>query len=84
MSNDPRSDDYKEKFRPDQTALDQEVETALAGVSMEELYGFDKPQSAPARGTGIGGPSPGHVPQKGFRRGRIVSVDKAKARASFR
>jgi small subunit ribosomal protein S1 len=83
MSNDPRSDDYKEKFRPDQTALDQEVETALAGVSMEELYGFDKPQSAPAGGTGIGGPSPGHVPQKGFRRGRIVSVDKDDAFVDF-
>ncbi len=83
MSNDPRSDSYKEKFRPDQTALDEEVETALAGVSMEELYGFDKPQSAPAGSAGGGGPSPGHIPQKGFRRGRIVSVDKDDAFVDF-
>ena len=34
---------YKEKFRPDESALDQEVDAALGGLSMEELYRFDKP-----------------------------------------
>ena len=33
MSNDPRSDELKQKFRPDQSALDAEVNDALAGVS---------------------------------------------------
>jgi small subunit ribosomal protein S1 len=85
MSNDLRSDEFKKKFRPDQTALDQEVDAALAGVSMDELYGFDKPQpgAAPAEGTPSGGPAVGHVPQKGFRRGRIISVGKDDAFVDF-
>src|SRR5687767_6817035 len=74
MSNDPRSDELKQKFRPADAALDQEVDAALADVSMEDLYGFDKPKVAAA---------PGHVPQQGFRRGRIVSVDKDDAFVDF-
>ena len=42
-------DQYKEKFRPTDTALEQEVDAALAGMSVEELYAFNKPQPvAPA------------------------------------
>jgi small subunit ribosomal protein S1 len=85
MSNDPRSDDFKQKFRPDQTALDQEVDAALAGVSMDDLYGFDKPKVGAAAGEAgpVSGPTPGHVPQKGFRLGRIVSISKDDAFVDF-
>lgn len=89
MANDPRSDELKQKFRPDQTALDEEVDAALAGMSMDELYGFDKPQPGveAAAGSGdaksAGGPTPGHVPQKGFRRGRVISVTKDDAFVDF-
>ena len=89
MSNDPRSDDYKQKFRPDQTALDQEVDAALAGVSMDDLYGFDKPKVGGAEAAGDqagGGQKPGgggHIPQKGFRLGRIVSLSKDDAFVDF-
>lgn len=90
MPNDPRSDEFKQKFRPDQSALDQEVDAAMAGLSIEDLYAFDKPQpgaeaaagSEGARGPG-GGPGPGHVPQKGFRRGRVISVTKDDAFVDF-
>src|SRR4051812_3054070 len=79
MSNDPRSDELKQKFRPDQSALDAELDAALANVSMEELYGFNKPQtSAPAAKGGSG-----HIPQKGFRLGKIVSVGKDDAFVDF-
>src|SRR4029450_12538508 len=86
MSNDPRSDELKQKFRPDQSALDAEVDAALAEVSMDDLYGFNKPQSdQAARGGGgaASAASPGHIPQKGFRRGRIVSVGKDDAFIDF-
>ena len=54
MSNDPRSDELKQKFRPDQSALDAEVDAALAEVSMDDLYGFNKPQSDQAARGGVG------------------------------
>src|SRR5690242_20343603 len=74
-------DQYKEKFRPTDTALEQEVDAALAGMSVEELYAFDKPQPvAPAAEAGAarpagagGGVAPGY---KGPRRGRVVSINK--------
>jgi small subunit ribosomal protein S1 len=82
MPTEPQSDDYKQKFRPDQSALDREVDDALAAVSMEDLYGFDKPQPS-AESPAAGGPAPGHVPQKGFRRGKIVNVGKDDAFVDF-
>ncbi len=40
---------YKEKFRPaSDPALDQQVDAALGDVSLETLYGFDKPQEGGA------------------------------------
>jgi len=54
---------YKENFRPDDAALDQQVDAALADVSMDALYGFDKPQVSPANTTGL-------------RKGRVVSISK--------
>ncbi|WP_428940415.1 S1 RNA-binding domain-containing protein [Fontivita pretiosa] len=67
-------DEYKQKFRPQDAKLEQEVDAALAGVSLEELYSTASPQPAapepPATQT------PGAL--KGTRRGRIISVDPAK------
>lgn len=64
-------DPYKQNFRPDESALDQELDAALSGVQVDSLYGFDKPQvSAPAEGDG-----PKSVGGKQVRRGRIVSMD---------
>ncbi len=68
MSNPSKNDDYKQKFRPDDTAVDKEVEAALGDLSIEDLYGFDKPK--PSSG---GASSP---QQKGMKRGRIISIGK--------
>jgi small subunit ribosomal protein S1 len=71
MADQQQSDQYKEKFRADaDPALDRELDAALAGVSMDELYAFDKPKTQAAEGTA---PEPGG---KGVRRGKVVSVGK--------
>ena len=46
-----RADDaYKEKFRPDADAkLDAQIDAALGGISIDDLYGFNKPQAAGGR-----------------------------------
>jgi len=55
---------YKQNFRPDDVALDKQVDAALEGVSMDDLYAFDKPTAT-------------EVPQtKGNKRGRVVSISK--------
>ncbi|MGE5608305.1 MAG: S1 RNA-binding domain-containing protein [Bacillota bacterium] len=63
-------DQYKEKFRPNTDAtLEKEVAEALGDMSIETLYGFDKPQA----------PSSSDRPvEKGMRRGKIISIDAAK------
>jgi small subunit ribosomal protein S1 len=62
------SDEYREKFRPDNDpALDRELEKMLEGVSEEELYAPDRQQLASE--TGRGG-------DKQARRGKIVQIDK--------
>src|SRR3954465_7263096 len=79
MANEPNSDEYRQKFRPENEALDREVDAALGNLSMDDLYGFDKPQPASATGsaTSSGGTGrPRGVAQKGVRRGRVVSVGK--------
>ncbi|MDB5292888.1 MAG: ribosomal protein [Phycisphaerales bacterium] len=71
MADQQQGDQYKEKFRPGaDPALDKELDAALAGVSMDELYAFDKPQ---AQGAEAAAPEPG---AKGVRRGKVVSVGK--------
>lgn len=60
-------DELKAKFRPDDAKLDAEVDAALSGLSMDALYGFDKPQIKQEPGA-----------PKGPKRGRIVSVDAKK------
>jgi small subunit ribosomal protein S1 len=58
-------DQYREKFRPDvDSKLDAQIDAELSGISMDQLYGFDKPRAAET------------PPAKGLRRGRIVSIDK--------
>ena len=63
-----QSDEYKQKFRAGgDTTLDQEVEAALAEVSVDQLYAFDKPRPAgPEAATQAGN----------VRRGKVVSVGK--------
>jgi small subunit ribosomal protein S1 len=71
MADQQQSDQYKEKFRADaDPALDRELDAALAGVSMDELYVFDKPRPQAAEGAA---PEPGG---KAVRRGTVVSVGK--------
>jgi small subunit ribosomal protein S1 len=77
MANPEQSEDYKEKFRPQDTALDREVDAALAGLSIEDLYAFDKPQpQGPREGQATAGASSpfGGPAGKGFRRGRVMRV----------
>lgn len=63
-----QKDQYKEKFRPDaETALDREIADALDGVSLDSLYGFDKPKEQR---------TDEQPASKGMRRGRVISVDK--------
>lgn len=59
-------DEYKEKYRPDDPKLDREVDAALSDVSLDKLYGFDKPQA------------PAETVKKGPRKGRVISVDAQK------
>jgi ribosomal protein S1 len=56
-------DEYKAKFRPDETALDREVDAALAGVPLDSLYAQDNAGTA---ATAI----------HGARRGKIISISK--------
>jgi small subunit ribosomal protein S1 len=58
----------KERFRPPQTALDQEIEQALDGVSLDQLYSANK---APGEAAGTG---TGEAEGKGARRGRVISI----------
>jgi len=67
MSEFSEKDQYKQKFRPGaDSALDHEVSAALEGMSLESLYGFDKPRRQE--------PSSEQPSAKGLRRGRIASI----------
>jgi small subunit ribosomal protein S1 len=68
-------DEYKAKFRPDESQLDQEIDAALVGVPLDDLYAKDR--DAPAQSPTTGGTG------KGSRRGRIVSVNKDDAFVDF-
>src|SRR4051794_18655511 len=58
------ADEYKEKYRPTDK-LDAEVDESLGDLSLESLYGFDKPQQ----------PDPSRTAAKGMRRGKVMSID---------
>ncbi|MGD0387413.1 MAG: S1 RNA-binding domain-containing protein [Tepidisphaeraceae bacterium] len=73
MASNQADDPYKQKFRPDADAkLDAQIDAALGGVSMEDLYGFNKPPAAAE-----------HAAEKGVRSGRIVSIDKENVFVDF-
>ena len=65
-----QKDQYKEKFRPDSdSALERELNAALGEVSLDKLYGFDKPKEKQDE-------TSEQLAAKGLRRGRIVSIGK--------
>jgi small subunit ribosomal protein S1 len=75
MSKNTFGDEYKAKFRVDEAALNEQVDAALAGVALEELYEKDREGSAQtASPTGTG---------KSTRHGRIVSISKDDAFVDF-
>lgn len=69
------NDPLKETFRPNtDSALDQQVEAALEGASLEHLYGFDKPvESAAPPGQGSDHPNerPGLITRVDVIRGEV-------------
>jgi len=68
MANPQQGDEYKQKFRPEaDPAIDKEVEAALGEVSVEQLYGFDKPKEQ------VEGQQPAAEPGGG-RRGKVISI----------
>ncbi len=83
MSNEP-NDPLKEKFRPQgDPDIDQQLNDALAGISTEQLYGFDKSKQTPEQVAAAATPegiSAAHhaaeLARQGIRRGRIVSIRK--------
>src|ERR1051325_7402298 len=71
MSKQPKNDPLKEKFRPDIDAkLDQEINDALEGISLDDLYDADR--KSPGGESG----APASDRAKGTRRGKIVSISK--------
>src|SRR5688500_407487 len=67
MAKHSKDDAYREKFRPDaDSALDREIDAALGGMSIEDLY--DKGQTAPAGKKAELG--------TGMRKGRVIRVSK--------
>jgi small subunit ribosomal protein S1 len=75
MSKNTFGDEYKAKFRPDESALNEQIDAALASVALEELYAKDREGSAAVPSATGGG--------KSARHGRIVSVNKDDAFVDF-
>ncbi len=77
MARNRNDDSYKEKFRPDADAkLDAQIDAALGDVSVDALYGFDKPRSG---GTETG--EKGRGKGKSFPSIRMMSSSISGARA---
>jgi small subunit ribosomal protein S1 len=75
MAKNSFGDELKAKFRLDESALDSEIDAALAGVQLEELYAKDRQGTAQVpSSTGTG---------KSARHGTIVSVNKDDAFVDF-
>jgi small subunit ribosomal protein S1 len=78
MAKNDFGDELKAKFRVDESDLDREIDAALTGVALDELYDKDRVGSAstaPAASNPTGA--------KTNRRGRIVSVNKEDAFVDF-
>src|SRR5437762_13184458 len=85
MANSQPGEEYKEKFRPEDTALDREVDAALGDLKIEELYAFDKPQPGGGEAGGPKGPgaesagdsaSIAQRAAKGMRHGKVTAIGK--------
>jgi small subunit ribosomal protein S1 len=74
MAKNTFGDELKAKFRVDESALDSEIDAALAGVQLDELYAKDREGSAQVASAGTG---------KSSRRGKIVAVNKDDAFVDF-
>ena len=72
MAKQQQPEDYKEKFRPDTSALDRELENALGGISLDDLYAAGQKE-----------PDAGDNRAKGTRKGRIISVTPDDAMVDF-
>jgi small subunit ribosomal protein S1 len=75
MAKNTFGDEMKAKFRVDESALDQEIDAALAEVPLEELYARDREGTGQVPATSGGG--------KTSRRGKIVAVNKDDAFVDF-
>ena len=87
MSNAP-TDPLREKFRPESDPdLDRQINDALGGLSVEQIYGFDKPEperDSAAAAAGGHQPAGDHsmaaaaadLARHGIRRGRVVAIRK--------
>jgi len=80
MSNEP-NDPLKEKFRPEgDPEIDKALSDALAGISTDQLYGFDKPRESAPVPEGGDQAQADHaaaaLARQGIRRGKIVSIRK--------
>jgi len=82
MSNEP-NDPLKEKFRPEgDPEIDKALTDALAGLSTDQIYGFDKPRETAPASEGGDAAQADHaaaaaaLARQGIRRGRIVSIRK--------
>ena len=58
-----RDDDYKEKYRPTDQ-LDAQIDNELGDLSLDSLYGFDKPK-----------PQSDAPQTRGMRHGRVMSIN---------
>src|SRR5438876_2293337 len=65
-----KQSDEKEKFRPDMSALDREIDNALGGMSIDDLYTQSNKQAGESRA-------------KGPRKGKVVAVDKDDVMVDF-
>ena len=69
MADTPQEDQLKAKFRAQSDpSLDEELDAALAGVSDDQLYGFDKPKP-----DAEGQQAPAPV-SDGSRKGKVISI----------
>ncbi len=72
MSKQPQE---KEKFRPDTSAIDRELENALAGMSLDDLYANKEQENSEHQKSQHGA--------KGPRRGKVISVNKDDVMVDF-
>jgi small subunit ribosomal protein S1 len=80
MAKNDFGNEMKAKFRVDESDLDREIDAALTGVALDDLYEKDRVGSATTAPAAPAGQAAG---PKTNRRGRIVSVNKDDAFVDF-